>query len=32
MDYALSGESEEMQFLDFENYLRTKIKYERKRR
>ena len=32
MDYALIGESEEMQFLDFENYLRTKIKYERKRR
>lgn len=32
MDYTLSGDSEEMQFLDFENYIRTKIKYERKRR
>lgn len=32
MDYTLSGDSEEMQFLDFENYIRTKIKFERKRR
>lgn len=32
MDYTLNGSNMEMQLLDFENYLKTKIKYERKRR
>lgn len=31
MDYALNGKEMEMKFLDFEKYLRTKMKYERRR-
>lgn len=31
LDFALSGDDPEKKFLDLEKYLRTKIKYERKR-